>query len=123
MSFVEKQPAVYIVASRYKGTIYTGVTSNLYNRVSAHKSKLFSGFSANYSCHLLVWYEHHETMIEAIKRETRIKNWRRNWKFEMIEKFNGDWLDLHEAIEHRPFNWENRGSKSLTPLALRARLE
>jgi putative endonuclease len=82
MSYVEKQPAVYIVASRYKGTIYTGVTSNLYDRVLVHKSKLFAGFSSDYGGHLLVWYKHHETMAEAIKRETRIKNWRRIWKLE-----------------------------------------
>jgi putative endonuclease len=123
MDFEEKQPAVYIVASRYRGTIYTGVTSNLYNRVLAHKAKRFAGFSSDYNCNKLVWYEHHDEMFEAIRRETRLKNWRRNWKIELIENFNRDWLDLHEAIEHRPFDFEKRGSKSLTPLSLRARLE
>ena len=110
--FIEKQPAVYIVASRYRGTIYTGVTSNLYDRISTHKQKLFKGFSADYDCNQLVWYENHPTMPEAIRRETQIKAWKRNWKIELIENFNREWLDLHDAIELRPFEWKNRGSKS-----------
>ena len=110
--FIEKQPAVYIVASRYRGTIYTGVTSNLYDRVFAHKEKRFQGFSADYDCNKLVWYENHETMAHAIQRETRIKAWKRQWKIELIEALNRDWLDLHEQIEYRPYEWEKRGSKS-----------
>ena len=101
--FIEKQPAVYIVASRYRGTIYTGVTSNLYDRVEAHKQKLFLGFSADYDCNMLVWYENHETMPAAIQRETRIKAWKRQWKIELIETMNPDWRDLHEKIAYRPF--------------------
>ncbi len=109
---IEKQPAVYIVASRYRGTIYTGVTSNLYDRIAAHREKLFLGFSTDYDCNKLVWYENHETMLEAIRRETRIKAWKRNWKIELIEDFNRDWLDFHENITHRPYSFEKRGSKS-----------
>jgi putative endonuclease len=108
----EKQPAVYIVASRYRGTIYTGVTSNLYNRIHAHKQKLFKGFSSDYDCNILVWYENHPTMPQAIRRETQIKAWKRSWKIEMIEASNRDWVDLYESIELRPFEWEKRGSKS-----------
>jgi putative endonuclease len=110
--FIEKQPTVYIVASRYRATIYTGITSNLYDRISAHKEKLFKGFTADYNCHILVWYENHPTMLEAIRRETQIKAWKRIWKIEMIENFNRDWLNLHDAIEHRPCEWGKRGSKS-----------
>ena len=51
-------------------------------------------------------------MPEAIHRETQIKAWKRYWKIELIEGFNGDWLDLHDVIEYRPYTWENRGSKS-----------
>jgi putative endonuclease len=105
-------PAVYIVASRYRGTIYTGVTSNLVDRITAHKEKLFKGFTADYNCNILVWYENHATMPEVIRRETQIKAWKRIWKIELIEGFNRDWLDLHDAIEHRPYEWANRGSKS-----------
>ena len=109
---IEKQPAVYILASRYRSTIYTGVTSNLYDRITAHKEKQSHGFSADYNCHQLVWYENHPTMPEAIRRETQIKAWKRNWKIELIEGFNRDWRDLHEVIAHRPYTWEKRGSKS-----------
>jgi putative endonuclease len=110
--FIEKQPAVYIVASRYRGTIYTGVTSNLYDRITAHKENLFKGFSADYECNKLVWYENHPTMPEAIRREAQIKAWKRNWKIELIEGFNRDWLDFHQLIEYRPYEWAKRGSKS-----------
>jgi putative endonuclease len=110
--YIEKLPAVYIVASRYRGTVYTGVTSNLYDRISAHKQKIFKGFSTEYDCKNLVLYENHPTMSEAIKRETQIKAWGRNWKIELIERFNRNWLDLHENIEHRLYAWEKRGSKS-----------
>ena len=98
----EKQPAVYIVANRYRGTIYIGVTSNLWNRITAHKEGTFEGFSSRYGLGKLVWYEHHEDMVPAIKRETQMKAWKRNWKIELIKKLNPDWNDLHEHIEHRP---------------------
>ncbi|MDE2384569.1 MAG: GIY-YIG nuclease family protein [Alphaproteobacteria bacterium] len=75
----EKLPAVYIMASRYRGTLYTGVTSDLWTRVSNHKAEAFGGFTAKYNVKLLVWYEHHETMAVAIKRETQIKAWKRQW--------------------------------------------
>jgi putative endonuclease len=102
------QPAVYIMANRYRGTIYIGVTSALWNRVSEHKEETFKGFTSKYGCKLLVWYEHHSDMASAIERETQMKAWKRNWKIELIEKFNPDWLDLHDHIELFPFtdlNW------------------
>ncbi len=98
----EKHPAVYVIANRYKGTIYIGVTSNLYNRVAEHKAGAFEGFSSDYGLGRLVWYEHHPDMASAIKRETQMKAWKRNWKLDLIEKLNRDWNDLHEHIEHRP---------------------
>ena len=116
--FIEKQPAVYIVASRYRGTIYTGVTSNLYDRVFAYKEKRFQGFSADYDCNKLVWYENHVTMADAIQRETRIKAWKRQWKIELIEALNRDWLDLHEQIEYRPYEWGKAGIPNRPPKAV-----
>jgi putative endonuclease len=92
----EKEPAVYMMSNRYRGTIYIGVTSALWNRVSAHKEKAFPGFSAKYGLDCLVWYEHHPDMAAAIQRETRLKAWKRNWKIELIEKLNPDWNDLHD---------------------------
>ena len=96
---IEKYPAVYILASRYRGTIYTGVTSELYNRVHSHKSQLFEGFTKDYQIKDLVWYAHLSNMEEAIRVEKQIKAWKRQWKFEMIEKMNPDWVDLHEQID------------------------
>jgi putative endonuclease len=86
----EKQPAVYIMANRYRGTIYIGVTSNLYHRVAGHKASAFAGFTAEYGLKTLVWYEHHPDMPSAILRETRLKVWKRAWKIKLIEAFNPD---------------------------------
>ena len=95
----EKQPAVYIVASKRHGTIYIGVTSALWQRVCDHKNGRFDGFTKKYSVHRLVWYEHHHTMASAIHREKRLKTWLRAWKIELIEKSNPEWRDLHDEID------------------------
>ncbi len=100
----EKHPAVYIMASRYRGTIYTGVTSDLGTRVQQHRDGSFGGFLAKHKTHTLVWYEHHDDMPSAILRETRIKAWRRQRKIDLIETINRDWLDLSDYIIHRPYN-------------------
>ena len=97
----EKHPAVYIMASRYRGTIYTGVTSDLATRVLQHKDGSFGGFSAQHKTHTLVWYEHHDDMPSATLRETRIKAWRRQWKIDLIETINRDWNDLSDDIIYR----------------------
>ncbi|MBY0273210.1 MAG: GIY-YIG nuclease family protein [Alphaproteobacteria bacterium] len=89
---------VYILASRKNGTLYTGVTSNLIKRVYEHKEKVFGGFTAEYNVNLLVYYEMHEEISEAILREKRIKKWRRAWKLELIEKENPYWKDLYEQL-------------------------
>ncbi len=92
-------PAVYIVATRYRGTIYIGVTSALWIRIAAHKDEAFKGFTSKYKVKDLVWYEHHHTMMDAIKREKNLKAWKREWKFRLIEEFNPNWLDLHDVID------------------------
>ena len=68
-----KQPCVYIVASQRHGTLYTGVTSNLPRRAFEQREGIIKGFLAKYGCKILVWYELHETMMDAIIRETQIK--------------------------------------------------
>ena len=95
---MDRQPAVYMVASKRNGTLYVGVTSNLAKRVWEHKNNVVEGFTRRYGLHRLVWYEVHETMESAIVREKRIKSWRRIWKLELIEATNPDWEDLYEAI-------------------------
>ena len=96
--FVDRQPAVYILASKRNGTLYAGVTSNLLKRVWEHKNDMVKGFTRKYQVHLLVWYELHETMESAILREKRIKEWNREWKVKLIENSNPDWEDLYYSI-------------------------
>jgi putative endonuclease len=95
----EKSPAVYILASKRNGTLYIGVTSALWTRVANHRAKVFDGFTAKYDVTMLVWYEHHHTMEDAIRREKQLKEWRRTWKLDLIEKMNPGWRDLHDEID------------------------
>lgn len=89
-----KQPATYILASDRNGTRYTGVTSNLVQRIWQHREHLVAGFSKRYEVTQLVWFEPHDTMESAIVREKQIKAWKRAWKIELIEKTNPYWRDL-----------------------------
>ena len=90
-----REPAVYIMASGRNGTIYTGVTSNLSQRVFQHREGLVTGFSTRYGCKLLVWYERYETMPDAIAREKQIKGGSRAKKLTLIEAMNPRWRDLY----------------------------
>ena len=94
----QRTPCVYILASRFNGVIYTGVTSNIIQRVWLHKQKLADGFTNQYGVDRLVWFEIHENMYAAIVREKQIKKWKRAWKVEMIEKSNPKWRDLYDEI-------------------------
>ncbi len=93
-----KQPAVYMLASKRNGTLYVGVTSDLVQRAWQHRNDLAEGFSKKYGVHMLVWYELHEDMENAIIREKRIKKWNRAWKLKLIEEKNPGWDDLYESI-------------------------
>ena len=95
---MDKQPAVYILASERRGTLYIGVTSDLVKRIWEHKTDAAEGFTKRHVIHQLVWYELHPTMESAIKREKALKHWNRSWKLELIEKGNPDWQDLYDAI-------------------------
>jgi putative endonuclease len=89
---------VYILASRRNGTLYTGMTDNLPQRVWKHKNEMFPGFTMQYGVKTLVWYEQHETRDAAIARERQIKKWNRAWKLQMIERMNPTWHDLYDDI-------------------------
>ncbi len=93
-----KQPCVYIVSNKRNGTLYTGVTSDLPKRAFEHRAGLIKGFSARYGCKMLIWYELHETMIDAIAREKQIKAGSRVRKLSLIEELNPDWRDLYESL-------------------------
>lgn len=89
---------VYIMASKRNGTLYTGVTSNLIQRVWQHKTGETKGFTSKYKVHQLVYYEVHGDVMDAIKREKNIKAWQRNWKLQLIEKENPSWYDLYKTL-------------------------
>ena len=92
------QPAVYIMASQVRGTLYVGVTSDLIARVWQHKNNLLQGFTQQYGVHTLVYFEQHATMYEAISREKQLKAGSRAKKVALIEKANPDWRDLYPGL-------------------------
>ena len=98
-SWTEKSPAVYILASRPNGTLYVGVTSDLYARMRNHRDGTFEGFTKKYNVKRLVYNEAHNTLDEAFKRETQLKKWRRLWKIRLIEEVNPTWADLFDEEE------------------------
>ena len=89
---------VYILASKRNGTLYTGVTGALNQRVWEHCAEIFEGFTKRYGVKQLVYYEIHEDPSSAIKREKQIKRWRRSWKLRLIEKDNPQWVDLYDNL-------------------------
>ena len=96
------EPTVYILASHYRGRLYTGVTSDLLARLHHHRTGTFGGYTAERDIKRLVWFERHEAMDAAISREKSIKRWPRQWKFNVIESDNPDWLDLAEDFGFPP---------------------
>ncbi len=95
---MDKQPCVYLLASRRNDTLYVGVTSDLVKRIWEHKNDIVEGFTKRYRVHALVWFEPHETMESAIAREKAIKEWKRKWKLDLIEKSNPDCADLYPTV-------------------------
>lgn len=86
---------VYIVGSR-SGTLYIGMTNNLYRRLLEHKSGEFEGFASKYHCTRLVYYESFDDVRTAIDREKQLKGWRREKKITLIESLNPRWQDFAE---------------------------
>ncbi len=89
---------VYILASKRNGTLYIGVTSDLLKRVCKHKQNTIDGFTQKYNVHKLVHYEQTPDVRSAIRREKQLKNWKRAWKIELIEKSNPTWEDLYNNL-------------------------
>jgi len=89
---------VYILANRKRGTIYTGVTSNLVKRIYEHRNDIVGGFTSRYQIHWLVHYEIFDSIYEAIRREKRLKKWPRAWKIVLIEADNPEWKDLYPEV-------------------------
>ncbi len=92
---------VYIVASRRNGTIYIGVTNDLWRRTQEHREGDVAGFTRKYGCKTLVWYERHDDIRGAIQREKSLKRYVRAWKLRLIESFNPEWDDLFTSCYER----------------------
>jgi len=91
-----KVPCVYILASKRNGVLYIGVTSDLHGRMAEHDQALLEGFTKRYGIKQLVYFEFHETMEQAIRREKQLKEWKRAWKVRLIESTNPEWLNLFD---------------------------
>ncbi|HEV7275677.1 MAG TPA: GIY-YIG nuclease family protein [Devosiaceae bacterium] len=92
------QGFVYILVSRRNGTLYVGVTSDLRRRLLEHQRGLAPGFTSKYGVTRLVWFEQHELVVEAIRRERRLKKYPRRWKLNLIEEVNPRWDDLQSWL-------------------------
>ncbi len=93
-----KQYFVYILASKRNGTLYIGVTNDLIKRLFEHRKDLTDGFTKKYQVHRLVYFEHTSDVRAAIARGKQLKNWKRQWKMELIEKENPYWEDLYPKL-------------------------
>jgi len=89
---------VYLLSSKPQGTLYAGMTDDLMRRVYEYKIKAVPGFTAKYSVDRIVWFEGHETLESAFGREKQIKEWKRAWKIELIERDNPHWADLYCSL-------------------------
>jgi putative endonuclease len=89
---------VYIMADRYRGTMYVGVTADIRSRVYQHRTGDGSDFCRRYGLTRLVWADHSTSIVSAIAHEKRLKRWRRAWKFDLIERANPDWRDLFDDL-------------------------
>src|SRR5260370_41100879 len=88
----------YLLSSAVRRTLYVGVSSDLVNRIWEHKTKAVPGFTARYGIDRLVWFEAHENAESAIRREKQIKEWKRDWKMNLIERDNPHWIDLYPNL-------------------------
>ena len=90
------------MANFRNGADYTGVTSNLIQRIYQHREGIIPGHTKKHGIKRLVWFEVHETMESAIRREKQIKNWKRSWKLALFEGDNPTWRDLAEDLRFDP---------------------
>lgn len=94
---IEKIGFIYIVTNKSNSSLYTGVTSDLESRIYEHKSGKGSKYTGKYKCTKLIYFEQFPDIVSAIDRDKQLKNWNRQWKIELIEKTNPDFLDLAQG--------------------------
>ncbi len=92
---------VYILTNINKTVLYVGFTDDIIRRIQEHKNKKYEGFTKFYNVNRLVYFENHDTVEEAMKREKQLKKWNRNWKNNLINKLNPDWKDLSENFNKK----------------------
>jgi putative endonuclease len=102
MTFELKTYFIYILASKPRGVLYIGFTSDLVVRVVQHRLEEFDGFTKRYFIKRLVYYESFADPSMGITREKQLKKWNREWKIKLIEKHNPEWLDLYQHGEILP---------------------
>ena len=103
-----RQPAVYIVTNKPRGTLYVGMTGSLGHRLWQHRTHAVPGFTDRYNLGRLVWFEMHFDFGEAIRREKALKRWNRSWKIALVEESNPGWRDLWEDVSEDL--WPRRSS-------------
>jgi len=86
------------MTNRHDSVLYIGMTNDLARRISEHRSGEFSGFTADYRCYKLIYYEHYSDVRDAIERETQLKKWSRQKKVGLINRINSRWFDLSEDV-------------------------
>ncbi|MEM9989167.1 MAG: GIY-YIG nuclease family protein [Pseudomonadota bacterium] len=89
---------VYIATNKQNGVLYTGMTDDINRRMWEHREHIYRGFTDKYNCEMLVWFDVYETREDAFAQERRMKNWKRQWKIDLIEKMNPTWRDLAENM-------------------------
>ncbi len=89
-----KQYWVYMLSNRWKNVLYIGFTNSLEVRVWQHKNKAVPGFTKQYNCDRLVYFEQYDEVTQAIAREKQLKRWSRAKKDFLIAKMNPEWRDL-----------------------------
>ena len=95
---MSEQYYVYILSSRKHGTLYIGVTNDLIRRVYQHQSKAVRGFTKRYGVDKLVYFEIFDDPLSAIAREKQLKKWRREWKIQLVENKNPEWIDISHTL-------------------------
>lgn len=95
---MNKEGYIYFLSNQHNNVLYLGVTNNLVRRIGEHKAKINKGFTYKYNCEKLVYFEKIDSITDAISREKQLKNWKREWKNELINEMNPSWKDLSEEI-------------------------
>ncbi len=89
---------VYMMSNKLNNVLYIGVTNDILRRVHEHKNNLTEGFTKKYNCHKLVWYQQTQDINSAIIQEKRMKKWKREYKDNIINDMNPEWIDLYDGL-------------------------